>query len=345
MWPNLPGYHRRVIRLRFTVEDLSQVRFAFSPVWEAVTSLRTLTAGSATGLHAPWLARVRPRLDCLEDLDVLTTVVRPAGYLPDFLHPIPPRQAPSFEAGLAMVAAADPRVVTAELSHLARHPVAMRGPGRSHRRAVLGDLVADPQTGLARIVAALDGYWRVAVAPHWPRIRALLHADLTHRLHDLSAGGVRQLLRTLHPAVSFDRDTLSIVKYHNATADLRHRGLLLVPCVFAWPDVLVRTADPQPAVTYSPRGLGRLWESHVTAQSHPLAGVLGASRTAILAQLDLPMSTTHLARQVDLAAPTVNIHLKALSRAGIVTSRRAGRDVLYQRTPLGDQLIAAASPH
>ncbi|MEV0406146.1 hypothetical protein [Actinoallomurus sp. NPDC050550] len=93
-------------------------------------------------------------------------------------------------------------VVAAELSHLARHPIAMQGPGRGHRRTVLDSLVADPQAGLARIVAALDGYWRVAVAPYWPRIRALLHADLAHRLQGLSAGGVRQLLRNLHPAVS-----------------------------------------------------------------------------------------------------------------------------------------------
>jgi DNA-binding transcriptional ArsR family regulator len=271
-------------------------------------------------------------------------VGRPVGYLPDFLHPIPPQQAPTFDAGLTMLAATDPRVVAAELSHLARHPIAMQGPERGHRRTVLHSLVADPQAGLARIVAALDGYWRLAVAPYWPRIRALLHADLAYRLEELSAGGVRRLLRHLHPAVSFDRDTLSVVKYYNGTADLQQRGLLLIPCVFAWPDVLVRTADPQPAVTYPPRGLGRLWESHRTARSSPLVGVLGGSRTAILAQLDLPMSTTHLASQLDLTAPTVSNHLKALSRAGIVTSRRDGREVLYRRTPLGDQLIAAASP-
>jgi DNA-binding transcriptional ArsR family regulator len=333
-----------VIRLRFSVEDLSQVRFAFSPVWEAVTSLRTLTTGSTTGLHAPWLAQVRPRLGNHHDLDLLTAVVRPAGYLPDFLHPLPPRRAPSFDTSMTMLAATDPRLVASELAHLAQHPIAMRGPGLGHRRALLDELIADPEAGLARIVAALDGYWRLSIEPHWPRMRALLHADLAHRLQELATGGVRQLFRTLHPAVSFHRDTLSIVKYYDGTADLNQRGLLLIPCVFAWPDVIVRTADPQPAVTYSPRGLGRLWESRTGTLGSPLAGVLGDSRAAILAQLDLPMSTTHLAGQLDLAAPTVNVHLKALDRAGIVTSHREGRTVLYQRTPLGDQLIAAAAP-
>lgn len=330
-----------MIRLRFGVEDLSQVRFAVSPLWEAVASLRALTGGSPTGLHAPWIAQVRRDPG---DLDLLTTVVRPAGYLPDFLHPIPPRRAPGFDASLTALAATDPRLVATELAHLAQHPIAMRGPGRTHRRAVLDDLIADPRSALARIVTALDGYWRASVAPHWPRVRALLHADLAHRMEELATGGVRQLFRTLHPAVGFDRNTLSISSYYTGTADLRQRGLLLIPCVFAWPHVIVRTADPQPAITYSPRGLGRLWESHPGARSSALAGVLGDSRAAILAQLDVPMSTTHLASQLGLAAPTVNVHLKALSRAGIVTSRRDGHSVLYHRTPLGDQLVTAAAP-
>ncbi|MET8763455.1 DUF5937 family protein [Lentzea sp. NPDC004782] len=326
-----------MIRLRFSVEDLGQVRFATSPLWEAVTSLRTLTAGSPAGVHGPWLAEVRPRL-AGDDLDLLTAVVRPAGYLPDFLHPIPPRRAPGFDTSLAALAETDPRLVAAELAHLAQHPLAMRGAGR--HRAVLAELIADPRSALARIVAALDRYWRVAVAPYWPRMRALLHADLAHRLEELATGGLRQLFRTLHPAVGFDGDTLSVVKYYDGTADLRQRGLLLIPCVFAWPDVIVRTADPQPALTYSPRGTGRLWETG-THGSSALAGVLGDSRAAILVQLDLPMSTTHLAALLGLAAPTVNVHLKALSRVGLVAFRRDGHHVLYQRTRLGDELVEA----
>ncbi len=52
------------------------------------------------------------------------------------------------------------------------------------------------------------------------------------------------------------------------------------------------------------------------------------------------MSTTHLATQLDLAAPTVNVHLKILERAGVVSSWRDGRTVLYQRTQLGELLQA-----
>jgi DNA-binding transcriptional ArsR family regulator len=59
-----------------------------------------------------------------------------------------------------------------------------------------------------------------------------------------------------------------------------------------------------------------------------------------IGQLDLPMTTTQLAHHLDLSAPTVNSHLKALFAAGIIAARRDGRSVLYTRTPLGEQLLA-----
>jgi DNA-binding transcriptional ArsR family regulator len=56
------------------------------------------------------------------------------------------------------------------------------------------------------------------------------------------------------------------------------------------------------------------------------------------------MSTTQLAAQLDLAAPTLNVHLKSLQAARILSSHRDGRAVLYRRTPLGDQLIGIDVP-
>jgi DNA-binding transcriptional ArsR family regulator len=45
--------------------------------------------------------------------------------------------------------------------------------------------------------------------------------------------------------------------------------------------------------------------------------------------------------------PAVSAHLGVLRRAGLLTSWRAGRRVLYQRTPLATSIIAASSdrPH
>jgi DNA-binding transcriptional ArsR family regulator len=329
-----------VIRLHFGADDLGRVRFAISPIWEAITSLRTLTAtDSGIQLHRPWRVLVRGRLDGV-DLDLLTALVRPAGYIPDFLVPSPARRSSSFDAALGQVATADPAAVAWQLRHLASHPVAEPGPQRARLLHELADL---PETGLARVTEALDGYWRVAIAPHWSRLQALLRADIAYRLEQLADGGLDALLRNLHPSVGYDGSTLSIVKYYNGDADLSGRGLLLVPCAFAWPDVIVLTAEPNvPTVSYSPRGVGTLWQQEASPDDTALAEILGRTRAVLLSQLDLPMSTTQLASALTLSAPTLSVHLHALHRAGVVTARREGRAVLYSRTELGDDLLTGA---
>lgn len=277
---------------------------------------------------------------------LLSSVIRPSGYLPDFLVPSPPRRNLGFTAALGQVAASDITEVARQLRHLAAHPVAQQGPGQEQRTRLLLQLAASPQQALEQIVAELRRYWQTAIAPYWARLQALLQADLAYRLEELADGGVRQLLRGLHPSVRFDDDTLHIIKYYDGDADLRGRGLLLVPCAFAWPDVMVLTAEPHtPTVSYSPRGLGRLWEQHRSRRRSALADVLGRTRADLLAQLDLPMSTTQIAEQLALSAPTLNVHLKALHAAGILTARRDGRFVLYARTPVGDQLLLPTPPN
>jgi DNA-binding transcriptional ArsR family regulator len=242
------------------------------------------------------------------------------------------------------VTAADPAAVRWQLRHLADHPVATPGPRRAERARLLRGLARLPDAGAAQVAEALAGYWRAAVAPHWPRLQALLRADLAHRLDELADGGVGALLRNLHPSVSYDGSTLRIVKYYDGDADLSGRGLLLVPCAFAWPDVIVLTAEPNvPTVSYSPRGIGTLWERHPSPDGSALAGVVGRTRATLLSQLDLPMSTTQLATALTLSAPTLSAHLHALHRAGLVSSRRDGRAVLYSRTPIGEDLLAGAA--
>jgi DNA-binding transcriptional ArsR family regulator len=331
-----------VIEVEFTPEDYRRIRFAFSPVGEAVKSLRVLGAGRGGGLHARWLTWMS-RTDVANrvDLGLLTAVVRPQGYLPDFLGPLPPGRSVGFEDGLAQVAATPLDVVQRELKHLSRHLVAQQGPHSAERQAAMTRLLATPDDALKLIVTELERYWECAIEPHWPRVHALLQADLAYRLEELATGGVEGLFRSLHPAVAFRGDLLTVVKYYQGRVALRGRGLLLVPCAFAWPDVLVSTADPLPSLTYGPRGLGTLWEASDRSRTEtPLAAVLGSTRATILALLDLPMTTTQLATQLGASAPTVNVHLKALASAGILTARRDGRRVYYRRTPLGDQLVA-----
>ena len=62
----------------------------------------------------------------------------------------------------------------------------------------------------------------------------------------------------------------------------------------------------------------------------------------MLVALDEPRSTTGLVESLGLPLGSVGNHLRVLLDAGLVLRRRAGREVLYWRTALGDSLVATA---
>src|SRR5207248_2206618 len=129
-----------------------------------------------------------------------------------------------------------------------------------------------------------------------------------------------------------------------SSVDLDGRGLLLLPSAFAWPKVVLVTEKPwQPTVIYPARGVGMLWEPERPAPPDALAKLLGSSRASILAALDRPRSTTELARVLDISAGGVSQHLAVLRSAGLVSSRRAQRLVLYLRSEHGEELVQAVA--
>ncbi|GGR70599.1 DNA-binding transcriptional ArsR family regulator [Nocardioides luteus] len=69
-----------------------------------------------------------------------------------------------------------------------------------------------------------------------------------------------------------------------------------------------------------------------------LARLIGPNRATVLALLDAPRSTTQLAALTRLPVGAVGNHLRVLLDAGAVMRRRAGREVLYWRTALGEEL-------
>jgi DNA-binding transcriptional ArsR family regulator len=140
-----------------------------------------------------------------------------------------------------------------------------------------------------------------------------------------------------------------------------------MPSVFVWPDVVSGFAPPwQPTILYPSRGIGELWGRDVkpeaaggvrgdgagaggdgsdTAAGEALIRLLGANRALLLAALAEPASTTRLARRIGLAASSVSGHLAVLRDAGLLTARRHGRHVLYERTDLGRRLAEQAAAY
>jgi DNA-binding transcriptional ArsR family regulator len=322
-----------MIEFVFAPDDVARVRFAFSPLWELVRSLRVLADPSGHALHLPWARTVRPRLRGL-GLEPLFAVVPPAGYIPDFLTPPPRTPLPDIGAELAVVRATPPAVVAAELRWTERGN--RPGPARLA-------LAADPGRTLERLAGLLERYWEAAVEPFWPRVRDLLEGEVLRRAGALAAEGAAGVFGDLHEAVSWRAGTLTVDRRWSFRGEPAGRGMLLVPSAFVWPNVSVMVPPYQPMLSYPPRGVATLWESGRPAEprADALAALIGRRRAELLAALARPASTTDLARRLGVTAGAVSQHLGVLRACGLVTGHRMGRRVLYVRTPAGDALAGA----
>jgi DNA-binding transcriptional ArsR family regulator len=286
---------------------------------------------STAALHLPWVEQVRGRVGDL-DLLPLLSLLPAEGYSPDFLTPPPRSPLERIEDELERVGSNSASQVHKELDIFERQhggdfPAAAE-PLRLH-----------PRRELPKLVRTMAEYWRRAVEPHWPRILALLSADLRHRATRLTAGGPAALFDELHPLVTFEADWLHLEQKWQGTVELAGQGLLLLPSAFAWRQPYVISVEPwQPTVIYPARGVALLWDKDDGGRPE-LAALIGATRARILAALDAPRSTTELAAQLGVTAGGVSQHLSILAKAGVVARERDGRVVLYARTQRGDALV------
>jgi DNA-binding transcriptional ArsR family regulator len=183
--------------------------------------------------------------------------------------------------------------------------------------------------------------WRRLLAPDWPRIRAVLEADIAHRAQALSAAGPLEVFGDLHRDVRWQDGTLLVARPYDETVELAGRGLLLIPVAFLSEPATMWDPPWQPAVMYPPRGVGALWAPSPAGEDSAVAELIGPGRARLLAALDAPAATIDLAARLPASAAGVSEHLGVLHRAGLVDRRRAGRRVLYARTALGDALLEA----
>ncbi|GAB3862967.1 DUF5937 family protein [Dactylosporangium cerinum] len=323
-----------VIELLFEPGDLARIRFARSPMHEVMSSMRVADHAGRARMHQPWVRSVRGAVSALR-LELLRPLLADPRYVPEFLMPSPDRMDTRFADELARVRTTPEDAVRAQLELLG---------GDAPLPETLRPLYEHPERELGRLAAEVQAYWRVAIEPVWSRLAGLLDAEVGYRADQLTSGGIVRLLGNLHPELEYADDALRILwPTWRSQRRLDGAGVLLVPCVFAWPSLLVDT-DPQgPTLIYGPRGVGQVWDGSARSSAPPVADLLGRSRAALLVRLDLPLSTTQVARDLGLSAASVSEHLSVLRRSGLVTSRRSGRQVLYQRTALGTDLLGAAS--
>ncbi|WP_433307191.1 helix-turn-helix domain-containing protein [Actinoplanes sp. CA-030573] len=319
-----------VIRYRLVGQDLGGVRFAISPLNELALSLRTWRDPGRFPLHLPWIRRMERQRGRL-DVATLSLLVNDDLWCPDFVTPMPRSPLTRLEDEMAVVAATPAEVVARDLHALhgpGRLPAPLRGPG-----------------ALRRIVDALHAYWEVCFAPHWPRLRALLEADVTHRGREIAQRGLAGMFAGLARRVSMAGDVVEVrvrsnVDYARDTTG----GLTLVPSI--WPSSASAPISPlePPMIIYAARGVGTLWEPQPLPAPGALAALVGRPRAGLLVLLATPASSTELAARLGVSTTAVNQHLRALRDGGLLVSARHGRSVLYRRSDVADRLVAGSSP-
>jgi DNA-binding transcriptional ArsR family regulator len=325
-----------VVSIGLSAGAVARIRFAVSCLWEVAASVRVLRDSGSHAVHLPWANRVRPHLikaGLIGSDDGLLWQLIPAapGYLPDFLTPPAVGLTPDLHSELAALCETPPEVVRAHLDLYAEHG-----------STAVRELYAHPESGLRRLADEITTYWRIALAPDWPRIRILLDAEVFQRARTLAEDGAAGLLNDLHEWVRWEHDTLSIGLRYCGAADVADGdGLVLIPSVFVWPSVMSVAAD-SPQLAYPARGIATLWEGPRRA-SDALTAVIGRGRAQILVEMRSPLSTTELAERIGMSAGGVSQHLAALRGAGLVATHRHGRTVLNVRTTVAEALLSVAT--
>jgi DNA-binding transcriptional ArsR family regulator len=311
-----------------------------SPAFETLSAVRVTTGQQPPDHHRPWLDSVRSRLDGPDALDLrpLTLLQPRRGYTPDFLSPPPTGPQARFEDELTRIAATPPAQVRAEIVRSLRETPGAAGSATG--RLLLGD----PEDALQLITGLIRTAWDTLVEPVWPRVRALLDADVAFQSRRLAEGGLDRLFAELHPMLRWQDNVLTRVRGEDDHRDLDGEGLVLMPSAFKWQEVVVIVDPPwQPTVVYPVRGLGTLWQSQSasTDGTAALARLIGRTRAALLTGLNSPTSTQLLAHRYALAPGTVSEHLTTLRDAGFVVGERHRHEIRYRRTDLGTAAMNA----
>ena len=221
---------------------------------------------------------------------------------------------------------------TAQTVH-AQYEVAASYTGTAHRKV---RHALDSSQFARRVASGLHAFWRTALCENWRGIDEALTADLHQRATVMAGHGVGVALDTLHREIRWHGDSLQInIPCEEDLLSRRYSDLVLAPSILSGPHFSAQVTDPDNSVITYP--VAQLLNGG--AQRRPAtASLLGRTREAILASIDVPRSTTELGRRHGLAVSTVSHHLGVLLEAGLAVKVRRGRYVHYARTARGDAL-------
>ncbi|MET7699176.1 winged helix-turn-helix domain-containing protein [Streptomyces sp. NPDC005485] len=317
---------------QINADTLAGSRFVVSPLAETFAGLRLLHSGTAShpGERA-WLDAHLPAYRRHLERDPVTAATIRAGlgrsWTADFLTPPATGEDTGFETEVARIREVPGADARAQLL------VSLRGP--------LPDLLRGRDDLPERAADLITYVWTSAIRPYWDRRRRVLEADVIARTARLSQGGWAAVLDGLRPGTRWLGESRFQVNTHEyPPREISGAQLFFVPVT---PQGIGWVAWEEPhryAVVYPCSGA--LAETGPACAPASLGALLGPARAGVLVLLDSPLSTTQLVALTGQGLGSVGRHLKVLLDSRLVQRRRAGRSVLYYRTPAGEVVVKAA---
>ncbi len=352
-----------MITLDMLMQDVEATRLSYSPLVEIAISYHALTAYSSViapnSQQAFWLADAAQALKDVE-LPFLDSIASHLGYIPDFLTPTPTGAPRTLDEELDSLLNTSETVVQRHLQCLLEKHPEIQNEVTQHYQMY-------PHEALYCLIEEIRLYWDRAIAPHWSQIKGVLEGDILYRARQLATGGAIavyedlgttiQLTRPVAAAVTAGASTspvrqpvnigydtpeivqLRIEKRHDVYFDISGRGMQLVPTAFPCKNAWWQVDEAYtPMLNYPARGIGQ-WKRETSPALQSLELLVGPARASVLVALDIPATTSELARQLHLTSGGVSQHLDRLERAGLVQPHRSGRSVYYQLTERGQSLL------
>jgi DNA-binding transcriptional ArsR family regulator len=325
-----------VLRFFFTVQDMARTRIApaCDPLWETTLSLTLLQNRKGALVFDRWRQRARTQLAATAlPRHMLSTLVPPTGYYPDFLTPR--EGADGLEAGLAALQATPSQQLDTDLSALATR----------RRLPIWTHALADrDRATLTQLADTLRTYHNAVIAPERERIEAHIEADRHLRAQAMLDGGIDGLLRGLSEGVRWRPPVLEVDYPVARNVHLGGRGLLLVPSYFNWgKPVALKDPELQPVLVYSVATRLALAPPTRQRSDNPLDSLLGRTRALVLQSVEAGATTAELARRAQTSPASASRHAAVLRDAGMLTTQRRGSAVLHTLTPMGADLLKRAN--
>ena len=313
-----------MVHFHLVPNGLAGIQLAYSPIWECLISIRRAQARTCHPLHRAWADQVRPAIS-RAGLELLPVLVRPGGYIPDFLAPPPAGPSRGFQEELEQLRLTPLALMRADLTRAAR------GSNGADVQDLLGRYVGREPALLRALVLELEHCWACLLDRHWPRLEAFLAGEVLRRAHQLACKRPAEALAAMHPAIKWRANGLQVDHTgRKRIARVGTEGLLLVPSVFAWPDVFTVTDRPWRLSIYYPAGgAGDWFDPPAPLRGDPLAALVGRSRARVLRHLSVPVTTLELAARLQVRPSAVSRHLTGLATAGLANRVRIGKRVVY----------------